>query len=79
MESVSTEDKLELELAELELKEDASFLEKSVFKITYEMAKRPVAIFTCMFAFILFIVVVTLATGIGALSDSSNFDWIICK
>lgn len=63
--------------APFELPPGSSRLKTAIYYITLEMTKRPVFICTAMFSFILFIVVVTFATGLGALSEASSYDWII--
>ena len=63
----------------VELSPNAGRLDTAVHHITLEMTKRPIAICSGMFTFILFIVIITYATGMGALTEGTQYDWIIGK
>lgn len=56
---------------------EQSRLEKAVNAITYEMAKRPVILCSCMTIFIIVLVAILVAANLATLSDESQYDWTI--
>lgn len=51
--------------------------DKTVYHVTKQMAYRPVMWCSCCCAFILFVVVIAVATGAAAFSRNTSYDWVI--
>ena len=54
-------------------------IDKALYSVTKQMAYRPVFWCSCCCTFILFVVVISLATGFAAYSRTSEYEWVIAS
>jgi len=62
--------KVPLEFSEEETK-------KYTYYVTKKMADHPVGLCFCTFGFILLIVIVVVVSGMGTITEGSNYDWLV--
>lgn len=65
--------------AQKKIPKHKQLVDNALFGVTKQMAYRPILWCSCCFTFILFVVVISLATGFAAYSRTSEYEWVIAS